>query len=156
MGHPYGHSQVPYIAGVYTSPMSLVDVLTAFPKQRSSRTKTKRPLEQRLWEKITKTDTCWVWTGGRDPAGYGTFCVNRSNRRAHTVVYLLVRGRYPSHCVLDHLCHFSSCVNPDHLEPVSCEESTKRAIAYLKAGGLRRTAPISQEEHNSLGTNCTP
>ena len=136
--------------------MSLQDVYDAFPKPRPTiRTNTTSTLTGRLWKKVDRTTTCWTWLGGKDSAGYGTFCVNLSNRRAHTVVYLLVKGRdsLPSHCVLDHLCHFPSCVNPDHLEPVSCEENTRRATAYLKAGGKRQTRPISLEAHTEILQN---
>ncbi len=29
------------------------------------------PLQDRFWDKVVKTDTCWVWTGGKFELGYG-------------------------------------------------------------------------------------
>ncbi|HEU5089071.1 MAG TPA: hypothetical protein VFT99_16560, partial [Roseiflexaceae bacterium] len=30
-----------------------------------------RPLAERFWAKVRKTDTCWLWTAATDHNGYG-------------------------------------------------------------------------------------
>lgn len=89
------------------------------------------PVEQRRFEaKINKTDSCWLWIGGKQAAGYGSFGVRGSGKLAHRVSYELHRGAIPDGLHLDHLCRVKSCVNPDHLEPVTPRENVRRAAPY--------------------------
>ena len=30
-----------------------------------------RPIEDRLWDRVDKTDACWLWTGPLSSSGYG-------------------------------------------------------------------------------------
>lgn len=39
---------------------------TDFSDQRGKR----RPAAVRFWEKVTKTDGCWLWTANTDPRGW--------------------------------------------------------------------------------------
>lgn len=32
-----------------------------------------RPAEERFWEKVNRTDGCWLWTAGTNNRGYGVF-----------------------------------------------------------------------------------
>lgn len=74
-------------------------------------------------------DACWPWTGRRDPAGYGTLCINHTTVYAHRVAYRLITGMTPpSHLEIDHLCRNRACVRPDHLEAVSHEENVYRGV----------------------------
>jgi hypothetical protein len=72
---------------------------------------------------------CWIWTGASDDWGYGR--VYYKGRRpasamAHRLAYEHARGAIPDGLHLDHLCRNTYCVNPDHLEPVTCAENIKR------------------------------
>jgi hypothetical protein len=92
--------------------------------------------EELFWSKVEKTETCWVWKG-KPVNGYGQFVFSdgsRGNRRAgrktyqaHIYSYLTVIGPYEEHLVLDHTCNNKMCVNPDHLEPVTIQENSRRA-----------------------------
>lgn len=62
---------------------------------------------------------CWEWQAYRDPSGYGKFSYLGEARFAHIIAYLLFVGEVPEGLELDHRCHNTSCVNPDHLEPVT-------------------------------------
>jgi len=86
--------------------------------------------QMRFWRLVSKTESCWLWTGGKTQGaqGYGCFQVNHVNYRAHRLAYELLRGPIPIGLQLDHLCRNPSCVNPDHLEPVTARENTLRGI----------------------------
>lgn len=71
-------------------------------------------------------DGCWLWTGAVRE-GYGAFKdpVTKRTKVAHRGVYELLVGPITEK-TLDHLCRVRSCVNPDHLEPVSYQENILR------------------------------
>lgn len=48
---------------------------------------------------------------------------------AHVFNWELTNGPVPSGLELDHLCRVPRCVNPDHLEPVTCAENQQRGNA---------------------------
>ncbi len=33
-----------------------------------------------FWHRVQKTETCWLWTGHRDPRGYGVFFFQGKSR----------------------------------------------------------------------------
>lgn len=75
-----------------------------------------RPLEERFWEKVRKTDGCWEWTGAK-AAGYG--CIGggpgKGLVKAHRLSWEMHNGPAPDGlCVLHH-CDNPTCVRPDHL-----------------------------------------
>jgi hypothetical protein len=77
---------------------------------------------------------CWLWSGCMTKKGYGMIAVNAPGRRpfgtsAHRVFFIALKGYVPHNLVLDHLCGAKSCVNPEHLEPVTAGENVRRAQA---------------------------
>lgn len=92
-----------------------------------------RPLdrspEARFWAKVQKTDTCWLWMACTGADGYGKFFLGGKRHRSHRVAYVTLVGPIPEGMQLDHLCRVRSCVNPDHLEPVTSAENTRRGLA---------------------------
>jgi len=114
--------------------------------------------EQRFWQKVRKTDTCWLWTGFKAPSGYGYFQVEtRRPIRAHH----FLKGKPPTGLVTDHLCGVRNCVRPDHLEFVTSAENSRRwatrvtrcpqghvydeANTYYKKGGGRLCRVCTRE-----------
>lgn len=92
-------------------------------------------VEERFWVKVEKTSSCWIWTGSRNGRGYGLFGASSGGApvRAHRFSYELRFGPIPEGMQLDHLCEVKACVNPDHLEPVTNEENSRRARARAEA-----------------------
>ena len=93
-------------------------------------------IADRLWKHVEPTGFCWQWTGPMNADGYGFVRVGggadagawgeRRARPAHSVAYEILIGQVPDGLVIDHLCRNHSCVNPDHLEPVTVGENFKR------------------------------
>jgi hypothetical protein len=73
-----------------------------------------------------KTD-CWEWLLARNKHGYG-LCRDKHGRMrgAHCVYYEEAKGAITPGLQIDHLCGVRSCVNPDHLEPVTAAENIRR------------------------------
>lgn len=88
----------------------------------------KTPL-QRFTEKYIVNDEtgCWEWQAARRRgSGYGIENANGIPTNAHRVGYAMLVGPIPAGLVLDHLCGNTSCVNPDHLQPVTQAENRRR------------------------------
>lgn len=83
---------------------------------------------ERFWEKVRKSDGCWIWTAGTDRQGYGTFRLTDGPMvKAHRWAWMSEFGEPPAGTELDHLCRVRSCVRPSHLEPVVHAENMRRA-----------------------------
>ena len=70
---------------------------------------------------------CWIWTGAINRKGYGRIQVRGIHRQAHREVYEQSIGGIPEGNPLDHLCRVRSCVNPEHMEPVTTAENNRRS-----------------------------
>jgi len=70
--------------------------------------------QDRFWEKVNKTDSCWLWMGAKQN-GYGVARVGGRSHLAHRASYEWVNGEIPAGALLDHMCHNKSCINPAHL-----------------------------------------
>lgn len=75
---------------------------------------------------------CLIWDGPTTDLGYGRVYGVGAGKHvmAHRVSYELAHGEIPEGLVLDHLCRRPSCVNPDHLEPVTDRENILRGVGY--------------------------
>jgi hypothetical protein len=92
---------------------------------------------------------CWIWQNAKNLAGYGVTTVSGTSTRAHRAVYTMLVGPIDPGLQLDHLCRVRACVNPDHLEPVTCAVNVRRgtltkltpeAIAEIRAATASQTA----------------
>lgn len=88
-------------------------------------------LMERIRRYITGRGSCWEWTGLKNVRGYGRINVAGTMQLAHRATYSALRGPIPEGLELDHLCRNPSCVNPDHLEPVTHAENVRRWAVTL-------------------------
>lgn len=99
------------------------------------------PVESRLVRNTTvDANGCWLWEGAVNTSGYGKMTIKRDGRwrtmGAHRVSYETRVGAVPAGLQLDHLCRVRLCINPAHLEPVTCLENQMRSPlthAYINA-----------------------
>lgn len=117
----------------------------------------RKSTEDRFWGYVDKsgTDGCWQWTGVKMPAGYGVFGAYRRNVMAHRFSYEEVVGPIPPGLHLDHLCRNTSCVNPDHLEPVTPAVNVLRGVGFA-ALNARKTHCKSGHEFTPENTYIRP
>lgn len=91
--------------------------------------------QYRLLNKIYYDVDCWLWNGCIDKRGYGRIKIGGKKGRAveaHIVSYTIFKGRISSGLELDHLCRIRSCVNPEHLEPVTHQQNMLRGFHATK------------------------
>lgn len=85
------------------------------------------------------TGGCWLWTGPTDRDGYarqvGWY---GALARPHRLIYEVLVGPIPDGLQIDHLCRVKRCVNPEHLEPVTTQENTRRGLPFRRPRGPNR------------------
>lgn len=69
------------------------------------------PAHERVLRRTDQTGECWLFTGYRNPKGYGM----TGDGAAHRVVYEALVGPIPEGHDVHHTCGQPSCVNPAHL-----------------------------------------
>lgn len=91
-------------------------------------------LPERFWNKVVPCPMsgCWLFVGGADPCGYGTYYHNQRSRKAHAVAYEVLVGEVPSGLELDHRCRTRCCCNPEHLRPVTHTENMRSSFNAIK------------------------
>lgn len=99
----------------------------------------KKSIYDRILERSTVNENgCWIWTKSLDMWGYSKISIGYSTRGAHRVSYEEFVGPIPEGLQLDHLCRTPACVNPFHLEPVTCRENLLRGDTFQARNALKK------------------
>ncbi len=101
-------------------------------------------IEDRFWAKVSKGPglfDCWEWTASRNTKGYGQFGLRGRRLMAHRLSYEWLIGPIGEGLQIDHLCRVRNCVNPAHLEPVTCKENLRRGEGPAARNTRKATCP---------------
>lgn len=98
----------------------------------------------RFWSKVEKTNSCWIWTGGKSDDEHGTIGKGRGKTSniigAHRASWMLHNGPIPRGKHILHKCpgrHNPSCVNPDHLETGNQSQNSQDAADQQRRLGKK-------------------
>jgi hypothetical protein len=115
------------------------------------------PIKERIQSSIVIDDNgCWIWKRFRDKKGYGLVSVSHKTFRAHRVSFEAHVRPIPEGFHIDHLCRVTSCVNPEHLEPVTQAENNRRqgmAVTHCPQGHEYTEQNIYWEKPKKTGFN---
>lgn len=102
---------------------------------------------------------CFIWTGSLSWNGYGQVGTGYKNQKArklglaHREAYEYFVGPIPEGMDLDHKCRMRCCVNPDHLEPVTRSENSRRGIGPGLAKIRQESKTHCKRGHPLIGEN---
>ena len=129
-------------------------------------------LKRRFWEKVNKTEGCWIWSAGlRRGWGRITEDGNSGSLVASRVSWEIHFGEIPSGLSVLHKCDNRACVNPSHLflgtqkdnmvdmvEKGRCkpptfygEDSTAAKLDWRKVDELRKRREKEKLSYRMLG-----
>lgn len=114
--------------------------------------------EERFWAKVDKENgpiiphvgtRCWIWHGGRDSGGYGTFLLDGITVGAHRAAWIFEHGPIADPlAVIRHECDVPSCVR--HLaygsEQDNCRDKFERGRAACVKGEANPRALVTEEQ----------
>jgi hypothetical protein len=105
-------------------------------------------IKERFFQKVNKTNSCWLWTGALSSRGYGSFGVNGKTTAAHRYSYQMHIGEIPKGLVICHTCDTPSCVNPDHLWAGTQSENMKDMFNKNRHGASNRKKDSCKKGHS--------
>lgn len=154
-GTLYPSSTKPQVCDFCQKPGSVQDRVRKGDGARAhERCRAENLTRPRLLSRIVKTAAeCWEWQGARHDGGYGQLRVDRVTRYTHRLAYEMFVGSVPDGLELHHLCRNRICCNPDHLEPVTSAENTRRSAPATKTHCVRGHEFSPENTYSPLGTS---
>ena len=111
-------------------------------------------VENRFWNRVSKTDRCWNWIGATNRYGYGKMMIDGRRELVHRISWRLAKHREPRNCVLHH-CDNRRCVRPDHLfEGTKSDNALDRHSKHRDAVGVRH-GRYTKPERTARGVAIT-
>lgn len=88
-----------------------------------------------LWRHVKQEGDCWIWTGAVRNT-YPLCSLGGRAYTAHRVFFHAFKAPIPEGMTVDHSCNKRTCVNPDHLAPMTLGDNVRKAIKldYCKRG----------------------
>lgn len=101
----------------------------------------------KFWERVEKTESCWLWTKARTKKGYGLLSVEGKLISAHRLSWMLAHGKLPKTKMVLHRCDVRHCVRPDHLFVGTAKENTDDMMCK---GRQRSRSKFTVEQQQKL------
>ena len=75
------------------------------------------PVVKNFWAKVdrSRNDGCWLWSGCRNPSGYGRVRIQDHVWYTHRIAVIFSGTMIPEDRMVLHRCDNPPCCNPDHL-----------------------------------------
>jgi len=105
-------------------------------------------VKERFFEKVNKTNSCWLWTGALTSRGYGSFGVEGKVTSAHRYSYQIHIGKIPKGLIICHSCDVPACVNPEHLWAGTTSDNMKDMVAKNRNGNSSRMHTHCRRGHD--------
>lgn len=129
-----------------------------------------KSLAERFWPKVQKgtDDECWIWTGAKDPNGYGRIQALTTDEKwtaqlAHRISYELANGTIDPNSGVCHSCDNPQCVNPAHLflgsQAINMEDAKQKGRIKNQSNGhtqSMKTHCIRGHEYTEANTYRPP
>lgn len=92
--------------------------------------------------KVLNGKRCLIWIGHINKGGYGRFRNgNQKQVGAHCFVGETAQGPIPNGLQIDHLCRNPACVEPKHLEAVTCRTNLMRGFGFAGINARKTHCP---------------
>ncbi len=117
--------------------------------------KNKQVLQKRVTEislQIKPSGSCLLFTGSKNQGGYGHVSIGGNVFMVHRVIWEYLRGKIPDGKEIDHLCKNRSCINVNHLEPVTRRENILRSNA---PSGIKSRQTLCKYGHDLMDPTNT-
>ena len=138
---------------------SCANSLCVRPDHLTTEVRLMRPVADRFWEKVEKSDTCWLWCGATNKSGYGDFHLGGGSAHvlAHRYSWELHNGS--TNLFVLHDCDNPPCVRPDHLflgtnkdNMLDMARKGRHGLSKLTAAQARQIKDrCASESHRALG-----
>lgn len=108
--------------------------------------------KQRFWNKVNKTDMCWLWTAYCNNYGYGNFQLNNKSHNVHRLSWLLAGNTIPEGHIVRHKCRSKNCLYPVHLETGTIAENMADKVrdGTLAKGEKHGRSKLTEEQVLSI------
>jgi hypothetical protein len=114
-----------------------------------------KTVEERLWERVSKTENCWIWMGNKNNKdGYGRIIVNGKQKYVHRIMWELYNGKIPDGLYVCHKCDNPPCVNPAHLFLGTPHDNMKDMV--MKGRNVAKTHPEKLARGDRHGSRTHP
>lgn len=88
--------------------------------------------EKAFWKnvEVSNSGTCWIWSGPKNPKGYGLSRLGSRRDYAHRIAYRIATAtEVPAGMFVCHVCDNASCCNPDHLFLGTVDDNNKDMVS---------------------------
>lgn len=129
----------------------------------------RRTFEQVFEGKLSRQGDCLVWTGLRNPQGYGQVSWRGKTLSAHRFMWEKHNGPIPEGIEIDHICHNPPCVELKHIRLATRKENARyrwgampnnasgiRGVTYHPTSGKWRSRVSADGKIYSLGLFVDP